>query len=417
MDGILIFGGKGGVGKSSISTSTSVYLAQLLNSTQNVSKTSKKVLLVSFDIAHNLSDLFDKQIGNDITQITENLFAIEPDPDLYAESYTGKITQKTRELFKSSKLMSLFPQLEQIVEDSLRSENLPLAMKNALFFQSIIDAENPLEAIGEKQLRYIGLNQNKSTPYDERPILPPFDFMVCDFPPTGNMIALFEVPADPSRSIMKLSLKMLSAFQDSFNKLKSLTKWAKPAAWMAKKVVNQEADPTNPMDAQSQHNLAQEILDLLYEMEKRSERIAALLKGIGSLRLVSIAEKPSFEETKRARELSSPFIAVDAVHVNRLIPQSEKGKTVYLDKILATQEKYRTQLREKFSDIKIWESNFLADEPIGLEGLTRLSKEIYKDDDITDILNPMRRDLMNPEKTSDTKPIKIDEIRQQWRDA
>ncbi|MHA1520991.1 MAG: ArsA family ATPase [Promethearchaeota archaeon] len=409
MEGILIYGGKGGVGKSSISTSTAVYLAQLMK--------SKKILLVSFDIAHNLSDLFDRPIGNDITQISENLFAIEPDPDLYAKSYTGEIAQKTRELFKSSKLMSLLPQLEHIVEDSLRSENLPLAMKNALFFQSILDAENPLEAIGERQLRFIGLDQDKSTPYVDRAALPPFDFMVCDFPPTGNMIALFEVPADPSRSMMKLSLKMLSAFQDSFNKLKSLTKWAKPAAWMAKKVINNEADPTNPMDKESQQNLAQEILDLLYEMEKRSERIAALLKGIGTLRLVSIAEKPSFEETKRARELSAPFIAVDAVHINRLIPLSEQGKTLYLDKILATQEKYRSQLLERFSDIKTWESNLLEDEPIGLEGLTRLAKEIYKNDNITDILNPMHRDFTNPEKNSDINPIKIDKIRQQWRDA
>ena len=409
MDGILIYGGKGGVGKSSISASTAVYLSQSLK--------SKKILLVSFDIAHNLSDLFDRPIGNDISQITENLFAIEPDPAMYAQDYTGELTHKTRELFKSSKLMSLFPQLEQIVEESLRSENLPLAMKNALFFQSILDAENPLEAIGEKQLRYIGLHQNKSTPFDDRAASPPFDYMICDFPPTGNMIALFEVPADPSRSMMKLSLKILSVFQDSFNRLKSLTKWAKPAAWMAKRVVNQEADPSNPMDAESQHNLAQEILDLLYEMEKRSERIAALLKGMGSLRLVSIAEKPSFEETKRARELSSPFVAVDAVHTNRLIPQSEQGKTIYLDKILATQEKYRVQLRETFGDLKIWESNLLEDEPIGLEGLTRLAKEIYKDDTITEILNPMHRDLMNPEKNSESNPLKIDEIRQKWQDA
>ena len=66
MENLLIFGGKGGVGKSSISTATAVHLADQLQ--------DQTVLLISFDIAHNLSDLFGKTIGNDVTQITKNLF-------------------------------------------------------------------------------------------------------------------------------------------------------------------------------------------------------------------------------------------------------------------------------------------------------------------------------------------------------
>lgn len=409
MENIIVFGGKGGVGKSSISTATAVYLAQSLP--------NKKILLVSFDIAHNLSDLFESEIGNDITQLTENLFAIEPDPDLYTMSYTGELTQKTRDLFKSSKLMTLFPQLESIIEESLRSENLPLAMKNALFFQSILDAENPMEGIGERTLRYIALNQDKSTIYEERSPLPPFDIIVCDFPPTGNMIALFEVPADPSRRLMKLALKIISAFQESFNRLKTLTKWAKPAAWMAKRMVGSDVIPENPLEKEDQHNLAQEILDLLYEMEKRSDRIAALLNGLGSLRLVSISEKPSFEEAKRAFDLSSPFIAVDGLHINRLIPLSEQGKTIYLDKILHTQEKYRKSIKSYFKDIRIWESHLLEEEPIGMTGLSQLAREIYQDTPIPDILNPLKRTLHNPEKTQEDNPFNIDKIREEWRNA
>ncbi|MCF2140147.1 MAG: TRC40/GET3/ArsA family transport-energizing ATPase [Candidatus Lokiarchaeota archaeon] len=409
MENILVFGGKGGVGKSSISTATAVHLARKLP--------QKKILLVSFDIAHNLSDLFEKEIGNDITQITPNLFVIEPDPDLYALSYTGELTKKTRELFKSSKLMAMIPQLESIVEESLRSENLPLAMKNALFFQSIIDAENPMQGIGERKLRYIALNQSKETPLNERALLPKFDIMVCDFPPTGNMIALFEVPADPSRRLMKLTLKIISVLQDSLNKFKSITKWAQPAIWMAKHAINKEAKPSNPLDKEDQQNLAQNILDLLYEMEKRSDRIAALLKGIGSLRLVSIPEKPSFEEAKRAKILSEPFISVDVLHINRLIPPSEMGKTLYLDKILSSQEKYRQKIHKEFQDLKIWESHWLEDEPIGIDGLTRLAEEIYKDSSTFEILNPLNRYLKNPTTKQEKNPLNIEELRQKWRES
>ena len=61
---------------------------------------------------------------------------------------------------------------------------------------------------------------------------------------------------------------------------------------------------------------------MLHEMEARGQRISDLMKGIGSLRLVTIAEKPSFDEIQRAWELSKPYIQLDAVHINRLIPQN-----------------------------------------------------------------------------------------------
>ena len=50
IESIIVLGGKGGVGKSTISAATAVILSDLLP--------DKKILLISFDIAHNISDLF-----------------------------------------------------------------------------------------------------------------------------------------------------------------------------------------------------------------------------------------------------------------------------------------------------------------------------------------------------------------------
>ena len=99
MDYLIALAGKGGVGKSSISAATAVHLSYALP--------TKKILLVSFDIAHNLTDLFEVPIGNDITQLTNNMFAIEPDPTVYAENYVHELTEKTRQLFKSSFLLNI----------------------------------------------------------------------------------------------------------------------------------------------------------------------------------------------------------------------------------------------------------------------------------------------------------------------
>ena len=48
---ILFIGGKGGVGKSTISSAIALHL----------SKQNKKTLLISTDPAHNLSDIFNKK--------------------------------------------------------------------------------------------------------------------------------------------------------------------------------------------------------------------------------------------------------------------------------------------------------------------------------------------------------------------
>ena len=69
---IIIFTGKGGVGKSSVAA------AHALSSV----KSGKKTLLVSADTAHNLGDIFKLQIGSKITNILENLDALELDSDL-----------------------------------------------------------------------------------------------------------------------------------------------------------------------------------------------------------------------------------------------------------------------------------------------------------------------------------------------
>lgn len=66
---ILIYTGKGGVGKTSIATATALFLANL----------GKKVMLMSADQAHSLGDILDKKLNPEICQIFKNLDVLEID--------------------------------------------------------------------------------------------------------------------------------------------------------------------------------------------------------------------------------------------------------------------------------------------------------------------------------------------------
>ena len=337
---IIVLGGKGGVGKSSISAATAVLLSKLLP--------NKKILLISFDMAHNLSDLLSLKIGNMITPITSNLWAIEPDPNIYAEKYTKDLVNKMKALMKQMPLVGMIPQIEQFFDTTFTSDSIPLALKNAMFFQKILDAED----ITSQDIQ--------------------FDIIIADFPPTANMITLFEIPQDQVKVVLKYSLNFYNSIKGTIRNFS--------------KMFHQILKPFE--DQEKRRELGKEIFNMIVDLEKRGERITELIHSVGSLRLVSIAEKPSFEEVKRARDLTKKYINLDAVHINMLTPDPKHCN--FCKKMRQIQLKFSGEIKKEFKNLKIWESDKLLEEPLGIDGLRKLANEIYGDITADEILNPKR---------------------------
>lgn len=95
-----IFGGKGGVGKTSIASAAGLNVAKRFP--------SKKVLVFSTDPAHSLSDSFGLSIGDDLTEIgglspkgtvPENLFALEIDAQKLLENFKEDYREEISEAF------------------------------------------------------------------------------------------------------------------------------------------------------------------------------------------------------------------------------------------------------------------------------------------------------------------------------
>ncbi len=336
---IVVLGGKGGVGKSSISAATAVLLSDLLP--------EKKILLISFDMAHNLSDLLSKDIGNAITPMTNNLWAIEPDANDYAEIYTKDLVIKMKTLIKQMPLVGMIPQIEKFIDTTFTSDSIPLALKNAMFFQKILDAED----INSQDVQ--------------------FDIIIADFPPTANMITLFEIPEDQVKVVLKYSLNFYNSIKGAMRNFSKMFK--------------QFFKPFDD-DYEKRKELGKEIFNMIVDLEKRGERITELIHTVGSLRLVSIAEKPSYEEVKRARDLTEKYINLEAIHINMLTPDPKHCN--FCKKMRQIQLKFSVEIKKEFKNLKIWESNKLLEEPIGLDGLRKLGFEIYGESNAEDILTP-----------------------------
>ncbi|HYN69058.1 MAG TPA: TRC40/GET3/ArsA family transport-energizing ATPase [Candidatus Eisenbacteria bacterium] len=89
MTRILLYTGKGGVGKTSIAAATAILSAQRGNRT----------IVLSTDIAHSLADAFDLPLGPEPTMIAENLWGQEPDVYFNIERYWRTIQSYMTELF------------------------------------------------------------------------------------------------------------------------------------------------------------------------------------------------------------------------------------------------------------------------------------------------------------------------------
>jgi len=165
---LLLFGGKGGVGKTTSSASTAVWLAD----------SGLKVLLVSSDPAHSTSDSLGVELGSEPT-------AVEGVPGLFG-----------LELNPEAKLSTFMPKLGESLSGMSTSPFASLGGLGGMFDQSAKDEMASIkEEVDQSELVLPGLDE--AIAFDE--LLkhvenPTWDVIVFDTAPTGHTLRFLSLP-------------------------------------------------------------------------------------------------------------------------------------------------------------------------------------------------------------------------------
>jgi len=117
----IMFGGKGGLGKTTFSAATAYWLAQQ----------GKRVLVFSVDPQASLSDIFQKDIfGKGPVKIMDNLWAQEIDADQHIKAYQQEIRKKILDMYG-------FEEVPEEIEQYIQASSAEPAMEESAIFDLV----------------------------------------------------------------------------------------------------------------------------------------------------------------------------------------------------------------------------------------------------------------------------------------
>ena len=119
----IMFGGKGGLGKTTFSAATAYWLASR----------GKRVLVFSVDPQASLTDIFQRDIfGKGPVKIMDNLWAQEIDADSHIREYQGEIRAKILERYG----LAAVP---EEIEHYIQAASAEPAMEESAIFDAVVD--------------------------------------------------------------------------------------------------------------------------------------------------------------------------------------------------------------------------------------------------------------------------------------
>jgi arsenite-transporting ATPase len=307
---IIFCAGKGGVGKTSVAAATGVKSAEM----------GYRTVIISLDVAHSLSDIFDIEKGlldyhkGETLKIVDNLFIQELDIQEELEKNWGEIHKYLSALLNKTGIdqilaeeLSIIPGMEEV---------------SLLFYIN----------------KYVRENR--------------YDVIILDCAPTGESLRFISIPTALEWYMKKL-----------FRMEKTLAKYVGP---LAERIYNIPIPREEYFDA---------IADLFGKLKGVDELLVN--PEITTVRLVTNPEKIVLKETQRAfMYFCLNRISIDAIIMNRILPESINDD--YFLTWRKNQLYYMEEAEKLFSPVPIFKVKLFDGEVLGPDKLKRLADEMYE---------------------------------------
>ena len=301
----ILYTGKGGVGKTSVAAATALKAVG----------SGKKVLVMSTDPAHSLSDAFDVEVGPGPRELAPGLWAQETD-------YTAMLEDNWAEI--QAYMTTVF---EWQGANTLAAEELALL-------------PGMDELFGLLMVRRHHREDN-------------YDALIVDAAPTGETLKLLSLPDQMSWYVEKIfpiqrrAAKLVRPFA---NRARSLPPFPEDSVFAAGK--------------------------RFYEAIAGVEEILTDREN-ASVRLVANAEKMVIAEARRAYTYLNLYdYGVDAIVVNRLLP--DEVSDPYFDRWREAQKEHLETIESSFSPIPILKARLFDREMYGLDALDVLAEDVFE---------------------------------------
>lgn len=303
----IFIGGKGGVGKTTVSAATALWCARM----------NKKTLIISTDPAHSLGDSFDRLIKHVPTPITQNLEAIEIDPDKAMEEYQEKMNQQQ----KYNDALSMFSDQLDIMSSSPGIDEV---------------------AAFEKFMEYMTSDE--------------YDVVIFDTAPTGHTLRLLSFPEMMDSWMGKL-IKTRTQLGQMADKLKNVIPFM-------------GSDEENTEEMEELNRTKERILEARKVLTDSSRT---------SFKTVLIPEEMSIYESSRAMDaLNKCNMSTDGVVVNKIQPDNNHCEFCKARRDI--QEKRLETIKEVFGEQIIAEIPLQSHEVRGIDQLYEICDLLYGSD-------------------------------------
>lgn len=316
---VLFVGGKGGVGKTAVASA--VALAQ--------ARAGHRVLVVSTDPAHNLGHLWQRRVGDEVTELAPLLSGLEIDPARTTDAHLTAVGRTMR---------ALMP--EHLSGEV--TKHLELAREAPGTYESAV-----LERVAQV--------------VETR--LADHDLVVFDTAPSGHTARLMALP------------ELMTAWTDGLLRRQDRSQRLGAAARgmdLDGGLVARRADPRAERDA--------EIRRVLLRRRARFEGLRDVLRDRSRTAFVIVlaAERlPVLETVELHEQLRRSGVDVAGLVVNKRSP-ADAGP--FLAARRAQEDHHLTTLRAALPAMPLIELPLLPDDVLGAEGLGRLGAEIARAD-------------------------------------